>query len=128
MFAGSSPEEISPRWPQARKDLGSGGQGADGDRNGTQSQTIADFFQKNKWVRRIVYSTFRIFVPRLLPWFSVAWGLGYIFKRRLVKFRVYFCLQMYAVVTIVGILIIILILVVLIMIGCLYRTHLKRSW
>ena len=78
LFAGGGPREISPCW-QARKGV-TGGQDTDGNRNGTRSQTIADFFHKNKWVRRIVHSIFRIFVPRPLPRFSVAWGRGYIFQ------------------------------------------------
>ena len=76
LFA-SSPGDISPRW-QARKGV-TGGQVTDGNRNGTLSQTIADFFHENKWVR-IVYSTFRILDPRPLPRFSVAWGRGYTFQ------------------------------------------------
>ena len=49
LFAGGGPGKISPRW-QARKGI-TGGQG---NRNGTRSQVIADFFHKNKWVRRII--------------------------------------------------------------------------
>ena len=63
MIAGGRPGEISPRWPQARMGV-TGGQG---NRNGTRSQVIANFFHKNKWVSRIVYSTVHILDPRPLP-------------------------------------------------------------
>ena len=49
-FAGGGPGDISPHW-QARKGV-TGGQGTDGNRNGTSSQTIADFFHDNEWVKK----------------------------------------------------------------------------
>ena len=81
LFAGGSPGEIFPHW-QARKGV-TGGQG---NRNGTSSQTIADFFHENKWVS-IVYSTFCILVPRQLPCFPGD-------KAILSKYHtIYFCLS-----------------------------------